>query len=220
VSIPYGDEGYRTRLMVAFESLLSLVGLIRMLKSVAQNRWVIAGFTLVVTFAFPLAAFCQKASIKDVLIKRTTGAWQVGFSVENCFTAKMEEAIQSGIGTTFTFYLDFYQKRTWWKDRKMASVDFHHTIQYDPIRDEYRVTLEENRSTVVTSAFEEAKGLMAKVDGVEILPSRPLNPKIPTYVRIKAELDPVRLPLHLESLLFFVSLWDFETDWHVESITP
>jgi hypothetical protein len=102
----------------------------------------------------------------------------------------------------------------------MASVDFHHTLQYDPIRDEYRVTLEENRSTVVTSAFEEAKGLMAKVDGVEILPSRPLNPKIPTYVRIKAELDPVRLPLHLESLLFFVSLWDFETDWHVESITP
>ncbi len=102
----------------------------------------------------------------------------------------------------------------------MASIDFHHTVQYDPIQAEYHVTREENGSTVTTSSFGEAKELMAKVDGVSIDPSRPLDPKVPTYVRIKAELDRVKLPLHLESLLFFVSLWDFETNWYVESIKP
>ena len=30
---------------------------------------------------------------------------------------------------------------------------------------------------------------------------------------VKAELEKVRLPLYLHYVLFFVSLWDFETDW-------
>ena len=102
----------------------------------------------------------------------------------------------------------------------MASIHFHHAIQYDPIRAEYRVTLEENNSTVVTSHFEEAKGLMAKVEDVEVVSTSPLEADVTTQLRIKAELDPVRLPLHLEYLLFFVSLWDFETDWHIESLSP
>ena len=36
------------------------------------------------------------------------------------------------------------------------------------------------------------------------------------YVQIKAKLDKVRLPLHMEYVFFFVSLWDFETDWYRE----
>jgi hypothetical protein len=31
---------------------------------------------------------------------------------------------------------------------------------------------------------------------------------------IKAKLDKVRLPLGMEYVFFFVSLWDFETDWY------
>jgi hypothetical protein len=33
-------------------------------------------------------------------------------------------------------------------------------------------------------------------------------------VRVKARLDKVRLPLRMEYVFFFVSLWDFETDWY------
>lgn len=185
-----------------------------------QKRWVLGGLTLLLIWILPLSAFCQKASIRDVSVKGTDGVWKVGFYVENCFTEKMKEAIQTGIRTTFTFYLNLYQKRNWWKDRKVATVEFHHTIQYDPIRGEYQVTLEENHSSLVTSNIEEAMVLMATVKEVEIRPSSPLKPGIPTQLHIKAELDPVRLPLHLEYLFFFVSLWDFETDWHIETLPP
>jgi hypothetical protein len=34
-------------------------------------------------------------------------------------------------------------------------------------------------------------------------------------LRIKAELDKVTLPLSLHYVLFFVSYWDFETNWYV-----
>jgi len=186
----------------------------------SQNIWIIGGIAFLLFFIFPLVGFCQKATIKDVSVKGRDGDWKVSFDVENCFTEKMEEAIQSGIQTTFTFYIHLYQRRSWWKDRKVAFVKFHHTIQYNPIQKVYQVTLEGNPSSLVTSNLEEAKGLMSKVKELEFRSSSPLKPGVPAYFQIKAELDTVRLPLHLEYLFFFVSLWDFETNWHVEPLSP
>jgi len=185
-----------------------------------QKRWIVVGIAVLLIWLFPFSAFCQKASIKEVNVKGTNGDWKVSFDVENCFTEKMEEAIQSGIQTTFTFYINLYQKRDWWKDRKVASVEFHHTIQYHPIQKIYHVGLEENPAPLSTSSLEEAKKLMSKVKELKIRPSSPLVPGVPTYLRIKAELDPVKLPLRLEYLFFFVSLWDFETDWYIEPLRP
>jgi hypothetical protein len=169
---------------------------------------------------FPLSAFCEKASIKNVNIKESNGVWKVSFEVENCFTEKMEEAIRSGIRTTFTFYIQLYERRKWWKDRKLASIEFRHTVQYIPIQKVYHVTLRENPSSLVTTSLGEAKRLMSKVNELEVRPSTLLKRGTPAYFQIKAELDPVRLPLHLEYLFFFVSLWDFETDWHNEPLQP
>jgi Domain of unknown function (DUF4390) len=185
-----------------------------------QTRWVSWGIIFLLVLVFPLSAFCQKASIKNVNVKESKGLWKVSFEVENCFTEKMEEAIQSGIGTTFTFYIQLYQKRKWWKDRKVASVEFRHTVQYIPIQKVYHVTLRDNPSSLVVSNLEEAKRLMSGVKELEVRPVTPLKSGIPAYCQIKAELDPVKLPLHLEYLFFFVSLWDFETDWHNEPLRP
>ena len=168
----------------------------------------------------PMAAFSQKASIREVQVKGSNGTWKISFDVENCFPEKMQEAIRTGISTTFTFYLQIYQVRSWWRDEKLASLQFQHTIQYDPIRGEYQVTFGEKGISSVTPNFEEAKGWMARVQQVEIKSFSEMKPGALTYLRIKTELEPVKLPLHLEYLLFFVSLWDFETDWHVEAISP
>jgi hypothetical protein len=185
-----------------------------------HKKWLIEGIVLLLLWLYPLSAFCQKAAIKDVNVKETNGVWTVSFDIENCFTEKMEEAIQSGIQTTFTFYVHLFQKRSWWRDRKVASQEIHHTVQYHPIQKVYEVTFEEKDSSLVASSLEEAKRLMSKVVELEIRPNSPLKSGIPIYFRIKAALDPVRLPLHLEYLFFFVSLWDFKTDWHIERLPP
>ena len=185
-----------------------------------QNHWIVGGIVFFLILIFPVSAFCQKAAIKNVQVKPGDGVWKVSFDVENCFTEKMEEAIKSGMRTTFTFYVNLYQKRSWWKDRKVASAEFRHTVQYHPIQKVYQVKLGENHSSMVASNLEEAKKSMSKVREFEIRSSSPLVRGVPAYFRIKAELDPVRLPLHLEYLFFFVSLWDFETDWHSEPLSP
>jgi len=190
------------------------------MKRGVQNHSIIGGIVLFLILIFPLSALCQKADIKNVHVKGGNGVWKVSFDVENCFTEKMEEAIQSGIKTTFTFYINLYQKRSWWKDRRVASAEFRHTVQYHPIQKFFQVKLREDHASLVASSLQEAKRLMSKVREFEIRTSSPLDPGGPGYFRIKAELDPVRLPLHLEYLFFFVSLWDFETDWHLEPLPP
>src|SRR5512136_308641 len=186
----------------------------------SQNIWIFGGTLFFLVLIFPLSAFCEKAFIKDIQVQRKNGVWKVSFDVENCFTEKMEEAIQSGIPTAFTFYIHLHQKRSWWKDRKLASVEFHHTVQYHPIQKVYQVNLEEGPSSLAASSLGEAKKLMSRVKEIKIQSSSPFEPGVPAYFRIKAELDPVRLPLHLEYLLFFVSLWDFETDWVIQPLLP
>jgi hypothetical protein len=186
----------------------------------SQNIWTIGGVLFLLILIFPLPAFCQKASIKDIRVNGRDGVWKVSFDVENCFTEKMEEAIQSGIPTAFTFYINLHQKRSWWKDRKLASVEFRHTVQYHPIQKVYQIKLGEDSSSLAASSLGEAKKLMSRVKEFKIQSSSPFEPGVPAYFRIKAELDPVRLPLHLEYLFFFVSLWDFETDWVIQPLLP
>jgi len=183
-----------------------------------QHIWFISEIVLLSILIFPFSAFCQKASIKDIDIKKTNGAWKLSFDLENCFTEKMDEAIQSGVRTTFNFYINLYQKRSWWKDRKLADVEFRHTVQYHPIQKVYLVRLGEDYSSLTASSLEEAKKMMSKVRELSFQSSLPVEPGVPAYLRIKAELDPVRLPLHLEYLLIFVSLWDFETDWFIQPL--
>ena len=190
------------------------------MKSWVRKRWVIGGASCLLILCFPILAFSQKASIQDVQVKGANGAWKVSFSVENSFPEKMQEAIQNGIPATFAFYLQLYQVRSWWRDQKLASLPFQHTILYSPIRGEYQVTFGEKGMSRVTRNFEEAKAWMANIQEVELKSPPELKPGSLTYLRIKAELDPVKLPLHLENLFFFLSLWDFQTDWHIETLSP
>lgn len=185
-----------------------------------QNIWATGGIFFLLVLIFPLPAFCQKATIHDIQAERADGVWKISFDVKNCFTEKMEEAIQSGIPTTFTFYINLHQKRGWWKDRKLASVELRHTVQYHPIQKVYQIKLGDDHSARAASSLEEAKKLMSSVKEVSVRSSSPMEPGVPAYFRIKAELDPVRLPLHLEYLFFFVSLWDFETDWAIQPLPP
>jgi len=174
--------------------------------------------SLILCILIPVSVFPQKGYIREVNIKPSNGGLKVSFFVEDCFTEKIEEAIKAGITTTFNFYLRIYQKR-WWKDKEIANKDFSHIIRFDPVKGEYHIKLEESLNSYITSnSYEEAKRLMATVKDVEIKPNIRLPNGTSKELRIKVEVDPAKLPFPLEYLFFLISIWDFKTDWHIESI--
>ena len=157
-------------------------------------------------------AISQEASIEGLTVA-LNGQMEVSFSVINCCTEKMEEAIQSGVPTTLTFRVKVYRVRSFWPDKKMASLRFKHSIKYDNITKEYQFHFEESNHRLSVKDFKKAKEIMAKVNGAKLLPTNRLEKGRKYYLDVKAEIDPVRLPFGLQYIFFFLSFWDVETDW-------
>ena len=169
---------------------------------------------LLCLFLLPVKSFAVEAKVTDLLISNTPDNLIVYLKLENSFTEKMEEAIFAGIPTTFTFILEVYQERRWWFDKRISLLEVRHAIKYDNIKKIlYVLFTEDGRAPEQFEEFSEAKITMSELNGVAFTPLKQLTKGRRYYLRVKATLEEVRLPLHLEYVLFFVSLWDFETDW-------
>ena len=156
----------------------------------------------------------NKAEIVDVQVARERGNVEVSFRIQDCFTPKMEEAIKNGVATTFRIRVLLEKPGSFFRTQILDFV-LEHSIKYDRLKNEYRVKLPELPDRLcVTHDFEEAKRLMATVSELPILPLWRLDKENTYTLRLKAELSKVQLPAFLRYILFFVSLWDFESDWH------
>jgi len=166
----------------------------------------------------PLRA--AEATLSDIIVTNTQEDLLVFFDIQGCFTREMEEAILNGIPTTFTIIIRLYKTRTLWFDGSISSLRLEHTIKYDSLKNEFRVTRsEDNNKELVFKEFEAAKKVMAEISDIKVVPLKELQRNSKYQLRVKAELEKVRLPLYLHYVLFFVTLWDFETDWYTVDFT-
>jgi len=171
-----------------------------------------------ITLIFPLSSYSRDAMITGILVTDNTRDVTVYARVMNCFTKKMESAILAGVPTTFTFILELHQEREGWFDKKISRVVVGQTIKYDNVKKVFYVSSTEAKQSSSFQDFEGAKKAMAELNSAVVAPVRALRKDKAYYVKIKAKLDKVRLPMHMEYVLFFVSLWDFETDWYRQTL--
>ena len=73
---------------------------------------------------------------------------------------------------------------------------------------------EKGNETILVHDFDEVKKLMSGIRGLRVSELDKLKKGKSYQVRMMAELDKIRLPLKLHNVFFFLSLWDFETDWY------
>ncbi|MCX5854213.1 MAG: DUF4390 domain-containing protein [Deltaproteobacteria bacterium] len=171
-----------------------------------------------ITLVFPLSSYSRDAMITDILVTNNASHVTVYARVMNCFTKKMESAIMAGVPTTFTFILELHQEHEDWFDKKIAGVVVRQTIKYDNVKKVFYVSSTEAKQSSSFQDFEGAKKAMAELNSAVVAPVRALQKDKAYYIKIKAKLDRVRLPMHMEYVLFFVSLWDFETDWYRQNL--
>jgi hypothetical protein len=172
--------------------------------------------SLVLVFSLTSMLWGKQAQIADIIVTNNQDQLLVYFNTKGCFTPEMNKAIMSGIPTTFTFFIEIYQPRSFWPNKKLSAVKLHHTIKYDSLREEFNLTLSERgNQTFIVKEFSKAQEIMADVSNIQLIPLKQLERNNKYQLRIKAELNKVTLPLYLHYILFFVSLWDFETDWYV-----
>jgi len=178
----------------------------------------LVGCLLVLLFVMP--AFAGEAVLKDIAVTNTDSHLLLYFNVDDCFTEDMKKAIDSGIKTTFNFFVRVYEDRTFWWDKKITDIKVSHDVQYDNLKKVYMVRLfEKGDKTIFVQDFDEVKTLLSGIRGLKVAELENLKKGKSYQVRMMAELDKIRLPLKLHNVFFFLSLWDFETDWYTMDFT-
>ncbi|MBC2714849.1 MAG: DUF4390 domain-containing protein [Desulfobacteraceae bacterium] len=174
-------------------------------------------FTILLCFTllFPLFAWAIDVQISGMKVTDAADNLLLSLKVEGAFNEKLEEAILNGIPATFSFFINVNRKRTLWADEQIVELNVTHTLKYHNLKNHYIIKKSrEDNKPVITESFDEAKKIMSEINGLKIVPLNRLRKGSRYQIMAKAELDKVKLPFLLNYILFFASLWDFETEWH------
>ena len=190
------------------------------------KRWRTSALVVLSLLSIPTLAAAPvfhrgaEATLSDIIVTNTREDLLVFFKIEGCFTREMDEAILNGIPTTFTIFVQLSRARLFWTDESLSAREIEHSIKHDSLKNEFQVRRTEDGSkALVFKDFAAAKKAMAEVKGLKVAPLQRLVKGNKYQLRVKAELQKVRLPLNLHYVLFFLSLWDFDTDWYTVDFT-
>jgi uncharacterized protein DUF4390 len=180
------------------------------LSSIPKTRVIL--ITLLIFFHS--AAFAQEASLSKIIVTNTRDDLLVYLTVDGAFREQMKQAILSGVPATFSFLITLDRVRNLWADKEVVDLKVSHTIKYNNLKKEFSVKRSwESGKPLVTQSFEEAKKKMSEIDGMKLISLSRLEKDKQYQLGAKAELNKMTLPFYLHHVLFFVSLWDFETEW-------
>jgi len=164
----------------------------------------------------PKTGWAEEARITDIVVTNSTEDLLVYFTVTDCFTEDMKKAIDNGVTTVFTFLIRLEEVRDFWWDGEIADLRISHEIKYDNLKNVYLLKLSSGDGReVYVKDFDKARLLMSEVAGCRVTSLKNLQKGNRYQIGIKAELDKIRLPFYFHYVFFFLSLWDFETDWYI-----
>jgi hypothetical protein len=135
---------------------------------------------------------------------------RVFFALQNAFTPEMVEALKSGIEISFKTVVRVERVYKRWFNASMGELKFSRSVRYDALSRVYR--LHRGAGEELLPDIHTALAGMTQYEIVVPLTSN-VEPGKPYRVHVRSRLDKVGLSEPLQSIFFFSSLWDVETEW-------
>jgi len=190
--------------------------------SLHRNFLLLSFFMLlqVLLFAPASASGKESARIEDIVVMNSDHDLLLYFTLQDAFTDEMVKGIENGIPVTFSFFIELFQLHAGKPESKIASQAFDHTLNYDPLKQEYSVEMEERKVSVITfKSFAEAKNAMIDLHDLQVAELALLETNGRYVVKVKAKLAKKALPMNFQYIIPFWQLWKFETEWYSQSFT-
>jgi hypothetical protein len=158
-------------------------------------------------------AYAQTVKISNLQVTSRQEDMLLFLNVEGAFDKKLDEAIHSGVPAVFSFSIELSGDQGLFRSRTILELSVTHTLKYNAMKNDYTVrrSWEDNRP-LNTNTYEEAKKWMSEIENLRLLPLSHLQKGERYIIRSKVMLDKATLPF-LNYIFFFISLWDFESDW-------
>jgi hypothetical protein len=174
----------------------------------------LCGFLLLAPPYQPMVSAKETPEIKDIIVTTSEVDLLLFATVKNGFTREMLDGVTSGIPIIFTYRMELVKTSGNWLDTTLVDTTVTHTLTFDEANKQYSVAFSHQKDKIVTTQdIEEAKQLMAELNGVKVIALSQLIPDAPYAIHFKVTLKKGSLPLGMHRLLPFSALWDFETDW-------
>lgn len=174
----------------------------------------LCGLLLLLCPGSSTAASEPTPEIKDIIVTTSDNNLLLFATVKNSFTREMLDGVKNGIPVVFTYYLELVKTSSNWLDTTLVESTVTRTMTFDSGKQEYRVTFsDQSDKTVTTTDLEQAKLLMAEMNGIKVIDLGQLVRDAPYAIHFKVTLKKGSLPLGMHRLLPIPALWDFETDW-------
>ena len=164
-----------------------------------------------VLFILAGTGVASEAELTNIVIRNLNDDLVIDLKMKGVFTAKMRDAVLSGILVRFTFLIYLDEVYDYWFDKKIAGLETVHQIQYDSVKKEFNITRAwETRGKQVVKDIEAARAVISEIDGLVVLPLKRLKKGRTYQLRVKSELDDKKFP-------FLGYPWGFETGWYTIS---
>lgn len=161
------------------------------------------------------SAYAQEARLSDMIVSNSRDGLLLYLKVDGAFTDKMNRAVLSGVPTTFSFLITIERMRGMWVNESVLDLRLSHTVKYNNLKKEFTVKRSwEEDKPLIAKSLTEARKLMCEVDNIQLISLDKLQKGLQYRISAKAELSEITLPFYLHYLLFFISLWKFETEWY------
>ena len=180
-----------------------------------SNPSFVAGIIGLSLFVRSSLAFAEEPKLTNIIVTNTKENLLLYLTVEGAFTEPMKELVMKGVPTEFSYYIKLFKSRSYWMNKSLADLTLTHSVQYDTKKKEFHVkrSWEPEKKHVVAS-IEDAKSLLCEIDSLKVAPIWILEKGIQYQIQAKAEFKKKTLPYYLHYVVFFISLWDFATDWY------
>ena len=184
-----------------------------------MKLWTILWIVFIPLF-FSSPSRADDPAVRNIRISNSPSHLTIRFCLANSFNPKIEEAINNGISTTFTYSIMLYQ-RSFWNDKLLTAITLLKTIKFDNLKNEYTIVtaIKENEngaSSLVVPTLQEAKKNMSQVEIMSFYPIWKLERNNTYYFKIKAASEGVTPPPYIHYFLFFLDWKYFDTDWVME----
>jgi hypothetical protein len=163
----------------------------------------------------PITVEKKNPRFSDVILTTSETSLLMFGMVNNGFTDEMIQGLHNGLPIQFSFFIELNRSRKHWRDERIISMEFRHTLSYDTLKETYKVELDETKQKTFTfPSLSQAQRAMSEINGLKVIKLSDLIPDGSYTLRVRAELYKKILPMGLHHVVPFISWWDIETDWH------
>jgi len=117
----------------------------------------------------------------------------VSFSIARAVTPAIEQAIASGLPTTFTYDVELRRPSTFWFDKLVESARIAVTVRFDPLTRRYHVTLLQDGRVAeerTTDRVDEVRRWVSVFERLPLFTTRELQEHTAYDVRVRGRTSP------------------------------